>query len=120
MPYSLAVHGKERKYNDVAVWQWQLALNFFGGDDSNSASYRVTTEGELLALLDTPSFQDGSKIQLVEMITDRFDSPAALVKQMEIVRLARVAMLLMRWTGGCFAIETSPTLRRAGGGQLDL
>jgi pyruvate decarboxylase len=69
----------------VAQWNWQLALQFMGATKDNSASYRVTTEGELLELLRSPEFQKGDRIQLVEMITDKFDSPPALVKQMEIV-----------------------------------
>ncbi|KAJ7780574.1 pyruvate decarboxylase [Mycena maculata] len=77
------LHGKERKYNDISNWNWTGLLGVLGGTDV-SKSYTVTTKDELSALLDTQSFADAGKIQLVEVMMPKFDAPRALVQQAEL------------------------------------
>lgn len=77
------IHGKNRKYNDIANWHWTGLLNFFGDDPSGklSNSYTVRNKVELEKLLDDASFANTEKIQLVEVMMDKFDAPRALKVQ---------------------------------------
>lgn len=74
------IDGFQRKYNDIAAWHWTSLLNFFGGDPSGakSQSYTVKTKTELTDLLKDPKFANAEKIQLVEIMMDKFDAPRAL------------------------------------------
>jgi TPP-dependent 2-oxoacid decarboxylase len=76
----------EQAFHDVAAWNWQLALQFMGATPATSASYRVTTEAELLEVLASDSFQAMDKIQLVELVTDKMDSPPNLIECLDFVR----------------------------------
>jgi hypothetical protein len=58
-----------------------------GATAETSASYRVTTEGELLEVLTSRAFLAMDKIQLVELVTDKMDSPPDLVKCLKLVGL---------------------------------
>lgn len=73
----------DRKYNDIANWHWTSLLNFFGDDPSGklSRSYTVHNTSELSALLDDASFAAAEKIQLVEVVMDKFDAPRGLKVQ---------------------------------------
>ncbi|KAJ7644076.1 thiamine diphosphate-binding protein [Roridomyces roridus] len=76
------LHGKERKYNDISNWEWTSLLRVLGDtDETRSKSYTVKTKDELSALLDTSSFADAGKIQLVEVMMPKLDAPRALVQQ---------------------------------------
>ncbi|KIM89288.1 hypothetical protein PILCRDRAFT_219466 [Piloderma croceum F 1598] len=74
------IHGKNRKYNDIANWHWTSLLKFFSDDPSGklSNSYTVTNKAELSKLLDDPAFASTEKIQLVEVMMHKFDAPRAL------------------------------------------
>ncbi|KAJ7612337.1 thiamine diphosphate-binding protein [Mycena polygramma] len=74
------IHGRERKYNDISNWNWAGLLGVLG-DASLSQSYTVQTKSELSALLDTPSFAEAEKIQLVEVMMQKGDAPRALTVQ---------------------------------------
>nr|GAT60368.1 pyruvate decarboxylase [Mycena chlorophos] len=79
------LHGKERKYNDIAPWKWTGLLGVLGDiDGSKSKSYTVSTKQELSALLDNAEFADAGKIQLVEVIMPQLDAPQALARQAEL------------------------------------
>ena len=69
-----------RKYNDISAWHWTSLLNFFGADPSGakSQSYTVKTKTELSDLLKDPKFASAEKIQLVEIMMDKFDAPRSL------------------------------------------
>lgn len=69
-----------RKYNDISAWRWTSLLNFFGADPSGakSQSYTVKTKTELTDLLKDPKFASAEKIQLVEIMMDKFDAPRSL------------------------------------------
>ncbi|KAF7978485.1 hypothetical protein HWV62_45623 [Athelia sp. TMB] len=74
------IHGKRRKYNDIQNWNWVELLKFFGDDakGEKSRSYTVRNKEELEKLLADTTFASADKIQLVEVIMDKYDAPRAL------------------------------------------
>ncbi|KAJ7111372.1 thiamine diphosphate-binding protein [Mycena epipterygia] len=79
------IHGRERKYNDISNWNWTGLLSVLGDASLTlSQSYTVHTKSELSALLDTASFADAGKIQLVEIMMQMHDAPRALAIQAEL------------------------------------
>jgi pyruvate decarboxylase len=79
------LHGKERKYNDIANWEWTKLLGVLGDAGGTlSKSYTVKTKGELEALLADKEFAAAGKIQLVEVMMPTQDGPRALVAQAEL------------------------------------
>ncbi|KAJ7784633.1 pyruvate decarboxylase [Mycena metata] len=79
------LHGKERKYNDISNWNWTALLSVLGdAEGTRSKSYTVKTKDELSALLDTASFAQAGKIQLVEVMMPKHDAPRALIQQAEL------------------------------------
>ncbi|KAJ7644509.1 pyruvate decarboxylase [Roridomyces roridus] len=73
------IRGPERKYNDISNWKWTKLLEVLGDlDGVESRSYTVKTKAELSALLDTPEFANGKKMQLVEIMMEKQDAPRAL------------------------------------------
>ncbi|KAF7299075.1 Pyruvate decarboxylase [Mycena indigotica] len=79
------LHGKERKYNDIAPWKWTGLLGVLGdADGTKSKSYTVHNKAELSALLDNNEFAAADKIQLVEVMMPRLDAPSALERQAEL------------------------------------
>lgn len=76
----LTIIGRYRKYNDIQNWNWPELLKFFGDDakGEKSRSYTVRTKEELEALLADATFVSADKIQLVEVIMDKYDAPRAL------------------------------------------
>lgn len=74
------IHGKRRKYNDIQNWNWPELLKFFGDDakGEKSRSYTVRNKEEVEALLADATFQSADKIQLVEVIMDKYDAPRPL------------------------------------------
>ncbi|KAF9481222.1 pyruvate decarboxylase THI3 [Pholiota conissans] len=79
------IHGKHRKYNDIADWKWTNLLDTLN-DHSNYdvESYTVTNKMELSDLLDNSTFANAGKMQLVEVIMDALDAPDALQRQAEL------------------------------------
>lgn len=53
-------------------------------EGTRSQSYTVKTKDELSALLDTESFAQAGKIQLVEVMMPKHDAPRALIQQAEL------------------------------------
>jgi pyruvate decarboxylase len=79
------IHGRGRDYNEIAEWNWTELLSVLGdAAGKRSKSYTVRTKSELSALLDTESFADAEKMQLVEVIMPKDDAPRALKVQAEI------------------------------------
>ncbi|KAJ7288386.1 thiamine diphosphate-binding protein [Mycena rebaudengoi] len=79
------LHGMERKYNDIANWEWTKLLGVLGDAGGTlSKSYTVKTKGELEALLADKEFAAAGKIQLVEVMMPTQDGPRALVAQAEL------------------------------------
>jgi len=79
------IHGRDRKYNDIANWNWAGLLGVLGDASLTvSQSYTVNTKTELSSLLDTPSFAEAGKIQVVEVMMQMHDAPRALTVQAEL------------------------------------
>ncbi|KAJ7178207.1 thiamine diphosphate-binding protein [Mycena filopes] len=74
------IRGRHRKYNDISNWNWTGLLGVFG-DSNMSQSYTVHSKTELSALLDSASFAEAAKIQLVEVMMQTHDAPRALKLQ---------------------------------------
>ncbi|KAG6861380.1 hypothetical protein C0995_000786 [Termitomyces sp. Mi166 len=74
------IRGMTRKYNDIFSWKWTGLLTILGDfeDRELSKSYTVRTKDELVSLLDDPAFACADKMQLVEVIMDKFDAPKSL------------------------------------------
>jgi len=78
------IHGKHRKYNNIAAWNWTALLDTLNdGKKHETASYTVNNKQELSDLLDKPSFAAASKIQLVEVIMEALDAPESLKRTAE-------------------------------------
>lgn len=73
------LHGLNRKYNDIVDWKWTSLLTTLGDIEGKmSNSYTVRSKSELNKLLDDNEFASAQKIQLVEVIMDKYDTPRAL------------------------------------------
>ncbi|KAJ7232375.1 hypothetical protein C8J57DRAFT_1091273 [Mycena rebaudengoi] len=78
-------HGRGRKYNEIAEWEWTELLGILGdAAGERSKSYTVRTKSKMSALLDTESFADVRKMQLVEVIISKDDASRVLKVQAEI------------------------------------
>lgn len=79
------IHGKHRKYNDVADWKWTDILSTLNDHGRvETESYTVTNKRELNDLLENQTFASAKKIQLVEVMMPALDAPQALVRQAEL------------------------------------
>ncbi|KAF8580115.1 pyruvate decarboxylase [Ramaria rubella] len=79
------LHGRERKYNDIADWKWTSLLSTLGATEGKTCrSFTVKSKGELSALLEDEAFGKADVIQLVEIIMDKFDAPATLKRQAQL------------------------------------
>lgn len=79
------LHGRDRKYNDIVDWKWASLLATLGDlEGKMSKSYTVRSKSELDKLLDDEEFASAQKIQLVEVIMDKYDTPRALQASAEL------------------------------------
>ncbi|KAH7884985.1 thiamine diphosphate-binding protein [Phlebopus sp. FC_14] len=79
------LHGMERKYNDIHNWKWTSLLTTLGDvDGTQSKSYTVRDKAGLDKLLDDAEFAKAGKIQLVEVVMGKYDSPRALKASAEL------------------------------------
>jgi pyruvate decarboxylase len=77
-----AISRRLRKYNDISNWDWTALFSVFGDPDQKlSSAFTVHTKGALSMLLDDATFAKAGKIQLVEVMMDKFDAPRALQEQ---------------------------------------
>jgi len=70
------IHGRDKEYNNVAIWNYGQLLSVFGA--KNPRSFRVATKDELSKLLADKTFAAANEIQLVELMMEEFDCPRAL------------------------------------------
>jgi len=71
--------GAQRKYPDIAKWDYAGLLRVLGDfDGTASRSYKAHTKKELSELLDNEEFGEAKFIQLVEIFMDKLDAPRAL------------------------------------------
>lgn len=78
------IHGPEAQYNDIQPWDHQLLLKVFGAKEDESESIRLSSKKELDTLFKDETFNNPAKIRLIELMLDRLDSPASLIKQGEL------------------------------------
>ncbi|KAH6912549.1 pyruvate decarboxylase [Coprinopsis sp. MPI-PUGE-AT-0042] len=83
------IHGKHRKYNDIADWKWTQLLDVLGDRSTKTSSHTVATKQEIDTLFSKPDFSNTDCITLVEVMMDRLDAPRALQMQTEITRKAK-------------------------------
>ncbi|KIY68669.1 pyruvate decarboxylase [Cylindrobasidium torrendii FP15055 ss-10] len=68
------------KFHDIQDWRWTCLLQDLGDPNSaQSKSYQVRTRDELSSLLDDDEFSAATRIQLVEVLMDKYDAPDLLV-----------------------------------------
>lgn len=76
------IHGENATYNDVHMWKYSKILDTFNALDHESIV--VNTKGEMEALFSDPEFAKPNKIRLIEVMCDKMDAPASLIKQAEL------------------------------------
>lgn len=76
------IHGENASYNDVHMWKYSKILDTFNAKDHESIV--VNTKGEMDALFDNKEFAKPDKIRLIEVMCDKMDAPASLIKQAEL------------------------------------
>ncbi|KAF8898132.1 thiamine diphosphate-binding protein [Gymnopilus junonius] len=75
----LHAEGAQRKYPDLANWDYAGLLKVLGDfDGTASRSYKARTRKELSDLLDNQEFGEAKFITLVEIFMDKMDSPRSL------------------------------------------
>ncbi|TFL02421.1 thiamine diphosphate-binding protein [Pterulicium gracile] len=86
------LHGKHRKYNDIANWNWTALLGTLTtSPEVKHKSYTVHTKDELTALLEDSKFAKCEEgMQLVEVMMDQLDAPRALLAQAELSNTSNV------------------------------
>lgn len=81
------IHGENAKYNDIPHINHQLLLNAFSPPPnskqprSEHSTLQVKTKTELNDVLNSDNFSKATKLQLLEVILPRHDSPRALKLQ---------------------------------------
>ncbi|PVH73681.1 pyruvate decarboxylase, partial [Cadophora sp. DSE1049] len=80
-----AIHGPEEAYNDIAAWNHQDMLRFFGAKDGKSCSREVRTKEEFEEISRLPEYTQPSSIQLLEIFMDVMDIPWRLKGQIELI-----------------------------------
>lgn len=108
------IHGPAKIHNDIAHWDHQVMLQFFGGS-GNSNSYSARSYAELRQILNHPDFQEGRKIQLLECHLHKYDAPATLLKLVDTATIgaARTQKSLDQKAGRT-RIELDGTLSQSG------
>ncbi|CAG8437539.1 16978_t:CDS:2 [Funneliformis caledonium] len=74
------LHGLKREYNDIQQWDFCKTLEYFGGAGKGN-SVRISTKDEVGSFIHQFS---PDKIQIVEVIMDKFDVPRALFETVKI------------------------------------
>ncbi|KAJ4148665.1 Pyruvate decarboxylase 1 [Fusarium oxysporum] len=73
------IHGPKAQYNEIQGWDHLSLLPTFGAKDYET--HRVATTGEWDKLTQDKSFNDNSKIRMIEVMLPVFDAPQNLVEQ---------------------------------------
>lgn len=85
------IHGPAKVHNDIGKWDYQSMLRFFGGEGI-SQSYSARTYAELVSILENPSFQACSQMQVLECHLHKYDAPANLSDLVDIVTPRAIEM----------------------------
>ncbi|GMM55125.1 hypothetical protein DAKH74_017410 [Maudiozyma humilis] len=73
------IHGLHAEYNEVQPWDHLALLPLFGAKDYET--HRVSTVGEWNKLTSDKSFQQNSRIRMIEVMLPTLDAPASLIAQ---------------------------------------
>ncbi|BEI99613.1 hypothetical protein CcaverHIS631_0406560 [Cutaneotrichosporon cavernicola] len=84
------IHGPNAGYNEIQMYNLQMCLPFLGGKKPAVPyeSFKVSTQGELHALLQDRAFGVADKVRLIELVMPRGDAPAGLIKQAQLTAKA--------------------------------
>ncbi|KAL9111031.1 MAG: hypothetical protein Q9227_004464 [Pyrenula ochraceoflavens] len=80
------LHGKNQQYNDVSSWRYLQAPSFMGASDEGDYPARtcqVKTMGELTDLLKSDMMRDGPGLRMVEVMMEKLDAPATLLRLLD-------------------------------------
>ncbi|KAL1638556.1 hypothetical protein SLS58_008769 [Diplodia intermedia] len=80
-----AIHGPEEVYNDIAPWNWQLMLSFFGDKCGRERSREARTKRDLEDILTLPQYTAPDSIQVLEVHMGKMDVPRLLKEYVELV-----------------------------------
>ncbi|KAK0640381.1 putative pyruvate decarboxylase C13A11.06 [Lasiodiplodia hormozganensis] len=80
-----AIHGPEEVYNDIAAWDWQLMLSFFGDKNGRARSREAQTKADLENILALPQYTTPESIQVLEVHMGKMDVPRVLREYVELV-----------------------------------
>ena len=90
-----------KHYNEISTsWDYQNMLRFFGAGPAKSATYSARTYKELAAVLEDKAFQTNPRIQLLELVLNKFDTPWMLSGQINIVH-GKFGKQLEAWDKEC-------------------
>lgn len=108
------IHGPAKAHNDIAAWDYQLMLRFFGAS-SMAKSYLARTYTELFSVLDDPHFQDSEHPRLLECVLHKYDTPLILTKQVKGSK-ERAQKQLNEWDRECHRsrVDLDSTLLESG------
>lgn len=78
-------------YNDIATWDHQLLLSFFGLPEGSANSRRVATKASFDEVVTSSAYTNLESIQLLEVIMDKMDVPWRLSAQIELINKRNAA-----------------------------
>ncbi|KAK5552802.1 Pyruvate decarboxylase 1 [Exophiala xenobiotica] len=84
-----AIHGPERDYNNIAQWEHQLMLSFFGDNDGLKKSHKIRTKTEFDKVVTSRDFLTTKGIQVLEVFMGTFDVPWRLRDQIALIRAGK-------------------------------
>ncbi|OAL28563.1 hypothetical protein AYO22_02757 [Fonsecaea multimorphosa] len=89
-----AIHGPEEvseAYNDIAAWNHQAMLEFFGAKNARASTREARTKKELDEVLGLPEYQHPSGIQVLEVFMEQMDVPWRLATQIDLINKRNAA-----------------------------
>lgn len=72
------IHGPERKYNSINMWDYKNLVNIFDLNQGKSMACKVKTEEELTTALELAD-KNKDKLIFIELIMDSKDAPNSLI-----------------------------------------
>lgn len=83
------IHGEKASYNDIQPWNNLQLLPLFNAKEHDAV--RIATVGEAEELFQDKAFAKNDKIRMVEVMLERMDAPANLVKQAQLTASVNAA-----------------------------
>lgn len=73
------IHGPERKYNEINMWDYKNLVNIFDLNKEKSISCKVQTEEDLIKAIDLAN-KNKDKLAFIELVMDSKDAPNSLIR----------------------------------------